>query len=81
MAVNKKRVLIVRSVLGISILIFGIAAYLYTRAEGAVDYDLNMKYKRAYWALLGVNFLMLLGLTIYQIWSHKREGGVDIGGK
>lgn len=75
---DNKRVIIVRLGILISMILFMLAFRFYVIAEGAKTGELIFKYKQAYWVTIGVTFMILLGLAIFQIVSHKKKSSIEV---
>jgi len=68
-----RRLVIVYGTIAVSIILFALAAYLHWRSAGAVNLEEVLRYRYASDAVMGITFLLLAALAVYQIALHARR--------
>ena len=69
---------IVYGTIGVSLALFASAAYYRSKAVGAIEAEEISRNKTIYVLLLGITFVILAALTLYQILPYIKKGGVEL---
>ena len=74
----KKRMVIVYGTIGVSMFLFACAAYYRSKAIGAIEAEEISRNKTIYGILIGITFVILAALTVYQILPYIKRNEIEI---